>query len=321
MSFSVDRPSGARYRQIAKPRAETVALEAPGSLLLKLIPAALLGAMLISLLLLLCWPADTVEMDPTTLQRAKHNSTGHTMGLTTLQAAKHNSTGHTVQPTPHGKVDDQCRAGGHIPPDADVVTPGCIGGFVAGGKTCHFALPLHVCESTTCVAGLWNPSTPTCTATDTSTSPPTTSPTSSRPIHEAPSQNGPDLPTVIRTGPTAVNLGLPRTGTTSLHDAVLQLGLNSSHIAELMQTEAGTSRALFELFLSGSNVSEYVNNLLKTDVLGDTPFYLQTTKQALLRHYPNTQLFCTHSPKARWVDSVIKHGNAGRHVRLLLLCC
>ena len=297
MPFSVDRPSGTRYRQIAKPKAESAAPEASGSLLIKLIPAALLGAMLISLLLLLCWPADTIEMN-----------------LTTLQAAKHNSTGHTMQPAPapYGKLDDKCRAGGHIPPDADVVTPGCIGGFVAGGKTCHFALPGHVCESTTCAAGQWDPPSPKCTTTDASTSPPTASPTSS-PIHHVPSQNHPDLPTVIRTGPAAVNLGLPRTGTTSLHYAVLQLGLNSSHIAELMQTEAAASQALFELFLSGSNVSEYVNNLLKFDVMGDTPFYLQATKQALLTHYPNTQLFCTHSPQARWVNSVIKHGNAGAH--------
>ena len=197
----------------------------------------------------------------------------------------------------------------------DHLTEGCLGGFAAAGTTCRFALPGHQCESTTCTAGEWEPPHPRCikrAATRAPTPPavghrtkPPTEPPTARPLDLS------SRPALTRKGPAAVNLGLPRTGTFSLHFAALELNLTSRHIAGQLQTESAGNKALLELLLSGVGGSKYIESLLETDVVGDTPFYLQGTKQALLKHYPNSRMFCTKSSRDRWISSVIKHGTAG----------
>ena len=72
-----------------------------------------------------------------------------------------------------------------------------------------------------------------------------------------------------------------------------------------------------ELFLSATSGSQYVDDLLREDLLSDTPFYLQITKEAVLKHYPNTRLLCTKSPRERWITSMIRHGTAGDLLRIM----
>ena len=103
--------------------------------------------------------------------------------------------------------------------------------------------------------------------------------------------------------PSIINLGLPRTGTTSLHAAAERLGLKSLHIWAAGEHDPAT-RARLER--SEGPERTFLRGF---DVLGDTPFY--ALRPVLERVFPDARLIATVRPREDWIRSMIAHGRAG----------
>ena len=127
-----------------------------------------------------------------------------------------------------------------------------------------------------------------------------------------------------------VNLGLPRTGTTSFACAVRALGLNPLHNNQYLTDVKGTdvprvaswipiSRSVwrpdplvrwFDDALSGSET-----RLLQFDALADIPFCCSYTdlpvRVRVARFAPRATFVCTERTDVSWASSMMRHGYAG----------
>ena len=107
----------------------------------------------------------------------------------------------------------------------------------------------------------------------------------------------------MKTGPWIVNVGLPRTGTSSFARATELLGFRSLHI----WSKAEESPALLASFQS--NDPESRRFVSAYDTLSDTPFY--ALRDTFERHYPETRILYTTRPKRDWVRSILSNPMAG----------
>ena len=106
-----------------------------------------------------------------------------------------------------------------------------------------------------------------------------------------------------RRPPYVVNVGLPRTGTSSFAAATEMLGFQSLHIWH----EAEKDPEVLNMFIG--NQDEARNFLSQYHTLSDTPFY--AFRDVFEKYYPDTLLVYTTRSKESWVQSMINHGNAG----------
>ncbi len=90
------------------------------------------------------------------------------------------------------------------------------------------------------------------------------------------------LPVPAARPPKLFNLGLPRTGTTSLHECVQQLGLRSLH-ANHNNTIETLYPAAYEAFASGQDSPKISALLAENDAFGDLPWF--GLHSALLSNY------------------------------------
>lgn len=107
----------------------------------------------------------------------------------------------------------------------------------------------------------------------------------------------------MRPKPWVVNVGLPRTGTTSFTQAAVLLGLRSLHIWDAAEPDADLLRAVHQ------NTATSRRFLSEFHALADTPFY--ALRNAFEAHHPETRLLYTTRPREEWVESMIRHGRAG----------
>jgi hypothetical protein len=126
-----------------------------------------------------------------------------------------------------------------------------------------------------------------------------------------------------------VNVGLPRSGTTSFHCASIASGLASLHADEgYMRGDArdesswmpvrktGKSgqplRDVWERMLSGD---PSLSRLLEYDALSDNPFYSSATDEPvrvrLARQLPHARFVCSTRSRDSWVRSMLRYGSAG----------
>ena len=115
-----------------------------------------------------------------------------------------------------------------------------------------------------------------------------------------------------------VNVGLPRTGTTSFHLAAQRIGLNSLHPwkSALYTPAAATAPAdnphrmpelnttLWERVLSGEP-----RGLGQAQALADLPFFLDRRRFAAA--YPRARFVCSTRSVESWVASMIKYRGGG----------
>lgn len=104
-------------------------------------------------------------------------------------------------------------------------------------------------------------------------------------------------------GPFIVNVGLPRTGTTSFSKAVELLGFKSLDI----WSQAEYDPTVIERFKA--NDGEIRKFLSQYHALSDTPFY--ALRDTFEQYYPHVTLVFTTRPKEDWVKSMFKHQRAG----------
>ncbi|MEM7193909.1 MAG: sulfotransferase [Pseudomonadota bacterium] len=106
-----------------------------------------------------------------------------------------------------------------------------------------------------------------------------------------------------RKKPYVVNVGLPRTGTTSFTKASQILGLSSLHV--WLEAEYDT-----DVCNDIRNFGKYSQRFLSQyATLSDTPFFI--LRKTFEKHYPGTRLIFTTRCKASWIKSMISHGTAG----------
>ena len=113
----------------------------------------------------------------------------------------------------------------------------------------------------------------------------------------------PAAPVALSSGPKLFNVGLPRTGTTSLHECLTEWGLRSFHAND------GTIDTIYpeayEAFESGSpapGVEELING---HDAFGDLPWF--SLADVLLQRDANATFVATRRPVADWLPSFRNH--------------
>ena len=104
-------------------------------------------------------------------------------------------------------------------------------------------------------------------------------------------------------GPWIVNVGLPRTGTTSFSRALELLGLRSLHIWKRAELDPTLLTRL------KSNDPRLRRFLAQYHALSDTPFY--ALRNVFERHYPDALLVHTTRPKDDWIRSKLNFKTAG----------
>lgn len=103
--------------------------------------------------------------------------------------------------------------------------------------------------------------------------------------------------------PYIVNVGLPRTGTKSFHEALQLLGLTSMHIWHKAEHDAKVfNDAKINLGCTRSTLSSFHG-------FSDTPFY--ALREPIERFYPWTSVVHTTRNKDSWLRSMIRHKLAG----------
>lgn len=107
----------------------------------------------------------------------------------------------------------------------------------------------------------------------------------------------------MRSAPFVINVGLPRTGTTSFSRAVELLGFQSLHIWENAEFNPIVIDRL------KANDGELRQFLSGYDALSDTPFY--ALREIFELYYPDTMLIYTTRPKTEWIKSMLNHRMAG----------
>ena len=100
-----------------------------------------------------------------------------------------------------------------------------------------------------------------------------------------------------------VNVGLPRTGSTSLCEAVRQLGFRALHVWYAGEHDP----ELLERLRCGRGPG--VEELSQYDLVTDTPFY--ALRETFERNFPQSRLICTTRPCEDWIESMIAHRSAG----------
>ena len=105
------------------------------------------------------------------------------------------------------------------------------------------------------------------------------------------------------TGPYVVNVGLPRTGTSSFGRAAELLGFKSLHIWHEAENDVSTLAKFMQ------NNSDSRRFLSQYHALSDTPFY--ALRDVFEFYYPETSMVFTTRPKRDWVRSMITYRSAG----------
>ena len=119
-----------------------------------------------------------------------------------------------------------------------------------------------------------------------------------------------------------VNLGLPRTGTTSLHLAVTQLGLRSLHASDLDAATLGALAAA-ALDLSNSTLPPLLNSTLASyDAAGSAPWFALAgvlPRRSTLKFVATTRDEASWLASARWLfgDPLFRFGHPPAVQRLL----
>ena len=118
-----------------------------------------------------------------------------------------------------------------------------------------------------------------------------------------------------------LNLGLPRTGTTSLHLAVKQLGLRSLHASDLDAATLGALAAA-ALDLSNSTLPPLLNSTLASyDAAGSAPWFALAgvLPQRSLKFVATTRDEASWLASARWLfgDPLFRFGHPPAVQRLL----
>ncbi len=103
--------------------------------------------------------------------------------------------------------------------------------------------------------------------------------------------------------PCIVNVGLPRTGTSSFARATTFLGFKSLHIWHQGEWEPEI------LARFRANDPECRRVISQFHTLSDTPFY--SLRDTFETHYPGTLILYTTRPKEDWIRSMLRHKLAG----------
>ena len=104
-------------------------------------------------------------------------------------------------------------------------------------------------------------------------------------------------------GPAIVNVGLPRTGTTSFAAATELLGFRSLHVWSEAQHDARVYGELLENSPSSRRFLGQFNSL------SDTPFY--GLRAHFEKHYPATVLCYSTRNRDAWVESMVNYRTGG----------
>jgi hypothetical protein len=107
----------------------------------------------------------------------------------------------------------------------------------------------------------------------------------------------------MKTPPYIVNVGLPRTGTTSFARATEMLGFKALHIWKPGEHNPEILRRF------RANDPEIRQAVEQYHTLSDTPFY--ALRQTFEQYYPNTLILYTTRPKKDWVQSMLNYRVAG----------
>ncbi|MFY7805963.1 MAG: sulfotransferase [Limnoraphis robusta] len=107
----------------------------------------------------------------------------------------------------------------------------------------------------------------------------------------------------MKTLPCIVNVGLPRTGTTSFARATEMLGFKSLHIWK----PGEHNPEILKQFRA--NVRDVRRIVEQYHTLSDTPFY--ALRETFEHYYPDTLILYTTRPKPDWIESMVKYQVAG----------
>lgn len=103
--------------------------------------------------------------------------------------------------------------------------------------------------------------------------------------------------------PYVLNVGLPRTGTSSFATATRQLGLKALHIWHDAEYSSST---LIGLLRDSPSSRQHLSGFA---TLSDTPFY--ALRETFDANYPDTTIIYTTREKDGWVQSMLAFGTAG----------
>lgn len=110
-------------------------------------------------------------------------------------------------------------------------------------------------------------------------------------------------PMSLRPRPWVVNVGLPRTGTTSIAQAMRLLGFSALRT----WPEGEHAPEVLTSFRRGEGPG--IAHVTRFELLTDTPFY--ALRQAFEMWFPQTRIIATSRPRSDWIRSMIRHGRAG----------
>jgi hypothetical protein len=107
----------------------------------------------------------------------------------------------------------------------------------------------------------------------------------------------------VRPRPWVVNVGLPRTGTTSIAQAMRLLGFSALHT----WPEGEHAPEILTSFRRGEGPG--IVHVTRFELLTDTPFY--ALRRTFERWFPQTHIIATSRPRSDWIRSMVRHGRAG----------
>jgi len=114
----------------------------------------------------------------------------------------------------------------------------------------------------------------------------------------------------VATPAVVFNVGLPRTGTTSIHQAFALLNFSSSHVMfnrTRFDLELGLSKHLAQFRQSGTGVVQ--QHFDQFQAFTDTPCY--GLIPSIKAHYPNAFVVATWRDRSSWIHSMSANPQAG----------
>lgn len=114
-----------------------------------------------------------------------------------------------------------------------------------------------------------------------------------------------------------INVGLPRSGTQSVHCAAGYLGVKSAHIATNEGYDTRDMRNADVLHFKKTGQGPLKTFTLKYEMVGDAPYFSMIKE--LREYFPHAVLYATTRTKTSWIQSIQKGvGAGGADIRSML---